>query len=246
MRHSFVALKSTKQKHLSVLLAVFMLSATYSPVFAQAGAPVCPQGSVAIIGAGNNTLSCTPLVKVDSRGWVGFGVDPLYNLDVLQSPGLAFEPTGGTGLAVRSYSEDVAARSTLLRARGSVSQPKAVKSGDSLGNFRTDAFDGQEFVVAGRVRMIAAEDWTPTQHAAYLAFGTTPENGKVPVDYVFILPNGQVGIGTTEPQATLDVAGSLNATQVSVGGHALTPPPVCIGRNFLQYDGKNWHCTPWP
>jgi hypothetical protein len=84
------------------------------------------------------------------------------------------------------------------------------------------SFTGGQFWIGGRITSL------PGQELSALVFATNSSStsGTSPTEKMVILPNGNVGIGTTDPYGKLDVAGNIrlqNANQIYFGGTGSIP-----------------------
>ncbi len=105
----------------------------------------------------------------------------------------------------------------LRRSRGTVAAPTYVQTGDTMGllTFRNHSASQGATVVS-----YATENQTAGSWGANLAFFTIANGGGVNSERMRIDHSGNVGIGTTTPQSTLDIKGVLQlnvSNDVSVG-----------------------------
>jgi len=66
--------------------------------------------------------------------------------------------------------------------------------------------------------------------------GVSPLYGQSAGDALFIDANGNVGIGTSAPQATLDVAGKLNVSDSATITESLTAGTLNVNKNATLAD----------
>ena len=101
----------------------------------------------------------------------------------------------------------------LRKARGSAAAPVPVSNGDLLGVISFGGYDAGPFgPFTGKgavIRAHATQDWLPGDHGAGLSFLTTPNDFLSPVLAMRIEHDGRVGIGITDPQDQLQVAGDV-------------------------------------
>ena len=84
-------------------------------------------------------------------------------------------------------------------------------------------------------------EWTPIAKFSGANHIWLSPRGEA-ADFI-IRETGNVGIGTTAPQAKLDVGGIVNAASYTVNGKPLPVPPVCLGEKMLQFDGTKFLCS---
>jgi hypothetical protein len=143
-----------------------------------------------------------------NAGNVGIGTTtPGFNLDT--------QVTGGGFAinAVTTYGEANAGGSFIGRgAAGTQANPTASQANNNLAVFGGRGYGATGFTSTSRgvFGVYAAENWTDTAQGAYLSLETTPTGSTTRQESVRISPGGNVGIGVgnTNPNATLDVSGT--------------------------------------
>lgn len=95
-------------------------------------------------------------------------------------------------------------------------------SGNRLGYFLTGSRGGAQnnFNVAGMIGYAGGAWNAGVSHPAYLAFETTPSGSTTRAERVRIAPNGNVGIGATNPSFLLDVNGRMRLRDEGGGNTA--------------------------
>ena len=119
------------------------------------------------------------------------------------------------------YSNDTnAAGLSTYKARGTRASPSAVLANDSLMFNGGRGHDGANFPnnSKGAFVIFASQNWTATAQGTYITLETTDNSTTTRDERVRIDQNGEVGIGTTTPDAVLDVAG-LIMTSVGFDGN---------------------------
>jgi hypothetical protein len=133
----------------------------------------------------------TERMRVTASGNVGIGTSsPIGPVEVVRegvSP--AFVST--------SYSDpDFAGAFVGRRARGTMSAPAAVQSGDALVLIGARGYDGTDFTSASRafIRMNASENWTPTAQGTQIVLATTANGTTSTAARVVIQGSGDVEV----------------------------------------------------
>jgi hypothetical protein len=101
----------------------------------------------------------------------------------------------------------------FAKSRGAtVGSYAVVQNNDSIGQFVFEGSDGTDF--AAGASFGAYVDGTPGNNdmPGKLVFSTSPDSTQAPVGRMTIKSNGNVGIGTTEPGAKLEVKGNIQLT----------------------------------
>ena len=103
-----------------------------------------------------------------------------------------------------------------------------------------------------QIDMLAAGDWSPTNHGSYFLFRTTPtgSTSAARAERMRITSTGEIGIGTPSPTCLLHVAGPARVGSYTVAG---APGADTCGAGTLIYlsnevggpvmafsDGTNW------
>ncbi|MGL4630449.1 MAG: hypothetical protein ACRCVT_04510 [Leadbetterella sp.] len=144
---------------------------------------------------------------IEHNGKVGIGnyvlTSPDHQLEVLQ-------PTDNDkGIGVYRYGGD-APGIFGISARGANILPASTYNGNILARFGGKGYDGTNYTTAkARIDMVANEDWSTTETGSIMKFYTTAENTIDPSEKMIIKGNGNVGIGTSDPKATMGVNGDL-------------------------------------
>ena len=93
------------------------------------------------------------------------------------------------------------------KARGTAAAPAAVQNGDDLAVFSGEGYGATGFGGGrGGMSVSAAENWTDTAQGTRVAFNTTVWGTNTPSTKMTIDPFGDVGIGTTAPDGSLEVS----------------------------------------
>jgi hypothetical protein len=150
------------------------------------------------------TTSGTERARIDSSGNVGIGTtSPSQLLDI--------SANGTATVLLSRYSTDASeAAYTVRKARGTASSPSIVSSGDTVVSYNFQGYDGASFLNAARI--IAQIDGTPGTNdmPGRLVFSTTADGAATATERMRIDSSGNVGIGTTSPDANLTVSGAAS------------------------------------
>jgi hypothetical protein len=103
-------------------------------------------------------------------------------------------------------------------AFGTEDAPQPSGANDDLGRVQFMGRDANGWEVGAQVVAEAAESWTNTTHGTSLSFHTAAAGSDSTAARLVIDRDGQVGIGTTNPDAQLHVAGTLRVDNFATGG----------------------------
>ena len=156
------------------------------------------------------SVTALPRMHITSAGYIGIGTNaPNTILEVVS------ESTGT--LTLSKYSEDSSGAAFLgAKARGTFSTPAAVEADDVISGFNATAHNGTDFVSVGGVRSFV-EAIASLNVSSYVKIETS-EVGAV-TEKMRITGAGKVGIGTSSPNAKLNVSnvsGSFSALVMPV------------------------------
>jgi len=146
------------------------------------------------------------LMVLNGNGNVGIGTTaPGAKLQISHNV-----TTGNWPLVIEGYKDTSTAIASifLMRgARGTIASPTAIQSGDIVAQWSTEGYGATGFGGAsvGRLKFGAEENFSDTSAATYLGFDTTPTGSRSGTEKMRITGNGNVGIGTTAPEAKLDI-----------------------------------------
>lgn len=97
----------------------------------------------------------------------------------------------------------------MSRTRGSLSAPTAVTSGDTIGGVYFRAHDGSGTgTTNAAIEVSAGENHSSTNRGSRLIFETTTNGTASRTEKMRIHSNGNIGIGSTNPQAKLHIIGN--------------------------------------
>jgi hypothetical protein len=119
-----------------------------------------------------------------------------------------------------------------FKSRGTIASPTNLSSQDRITGVYGGMYVNNQYRISSAVEMYAGDNPGTGSYPAYIKFGTTPENGTSRQERMRISENGNVGIGTTNPEYKLDVSGTVNASEFLVNG---TP----LSSGFWSQDSEN-------
>jgi hypothetical protein len=105
-------------------------------------------------------------------------------------------------------------------ARGTQGAPAALLAGDNLIFLSGHGHTGTEFTNTLRAFLVAeaSENWTPTATGTRWRFSTTSNGSVTDVERLRIDHDGEIGINTNNPQATLHVNGTVRFEALGTAG----------------------------
>jgi hypothetical protein len=153
-------------------------------------------------------------MTISSTGNVGIGttappdIFDVYSNSAVPAPNIIGDGQG-VSLSVSRYTTNGSSPFfNFQKARGSMASPSAVSSGDILGTLTFVGYDGSSFGTSAAKILSSAEDnFSTSDHGAYLAFYTTADATTTLAEKMRITGAGNVGIGTTTPYYTLQADG---------------------------------------
>lgn len=170
---------------------------------------------------------------VESGGNIGIGTSsPTKALDVQGSEADVWiniqnnSSAGGSrwpGLNIQNYMGSNIANSEvwLATSRGSLASPSPVLSGDPIGGIsgwgQYDTTPGNSNPGA-YIYFYAGGNFSASSTPGEISLQTTPTGSMTTQERMRITQAGRVGIGTNNPSAQLDVAGTINATAMTING----------------------------
>lgn len=173
-----------------------------TPVFSSSALTADNGASSAPIFVGRDNGS--EIFRIADGGNVGIGTtNPDYKLSVIVP--------SGDGIVVRSFSNTADDRPviSLDRNRGTEGSYSAVQSGDNLGEYGwAGSISSTSRVGSSIIRSTATQNWSPGTIGSKIQFFTVQNGTFTKVERLTISHDGLVGIGTTTPNAKLDVNGN--------------------------------------
>ncbi len=178
----------------------------------------------------------TNLLKLYNNGVVEFGNLSHYYTNDLWN--FAAEGNAGPGAFVDTiYAGDGPTGFYSLKARGTLTSPTIVNADDSLGLYGCFGFDGEKPVHAAEIGFQVEGAPSLDNMPARIIFFTNPGGGSEAIERMRITSEGKVGIGTTDPQYTLDVEGYVQAQGYYTGDIVFQKNGSNLWRMFEDEDG---------
>jgi hypothetical protein len=160
----------------------------------------------------------TALTVVDKDGNVGIGT---------ASPKFKFHVVGTVDLTALLFDSIGVVASNIIgrRANGTPSALAPVNANDNLLVLTSRGYAGPGLGPLGDgyvgdraiIRLGASENWSATGQGAYISFDTAASGTTNFSERMRIAHDGNVGVGTTNPQERLHVAGNVRAAQFITG-----------------------------
>lgn len=135
---------------------------------------------------------------------------------------------GGQSIYVHSDTSWRGPHLNYYKSRGTQLAPTIVSSGDTLMSTYYAGYDGSAYMGAAHFNVFAEGDWSTASKGAGFRFETLSKDTSSWGERVRISSNGNVGIATSNPIATLDVNGFAKLKKYSA------EPAACDG----TYDGS--------
>jgi len=102
---------------------------------------------------------------------------------------------------------------STLKSRGTKDIPTAVLSGDELGKFRSEGYNGTNFETAAEIQITATENWTATEHGGQIEFSTTADGTTSTIIRFVIENDGTANFATND----IISVGTLNTHTIPSG-----------------------------
>jgi hypothetical protein len=156
--------------------------------------------------AANGTNVRTERMRITDAGNVGIGTEtPTARIEVVQDSTDLYH-----GISLTSYSRNPIIR--VKAAGGSKNAPTATLAGDAILSLVGEGYNentGWSHPSDAQIRFIATEDFTGTARGTAIQFMNAANQTTGRTERMRIDQNGNVGIGTSTPQATLDINGYM-------------------------------------
>lgn len=156
-------------------------------------------------------LSYSELIRIKQSGAIGVGATPLAKVHVVT--------TSEDIMYLDAYGSSGINNMIFRKARGSISSPSAVQSGDELAWIGARGYGATNFSTASRaaIVMTTAENWTDSAQGTRIVFCTTSNGSASKSDRMVISDAGYLGIGATAPAQKLHLhTGSATPVNLTI------------------------------
>lgn len=190
--------------------------------------------AMTILNNGNIGIGTTnPGAKLEVVGTIrnSHATDGYSELNVLANFGGQLNAYGYTGSSAAGNSPSA----SLGRARGTSASPTAVLSGDRLGifGFRGTYDNSGTFRTSAGLSAIASENWSATAAGAGFGFEVQPNGGIASrITAMTIANSGNVGIGTANADAKIEILGSADMRTVGSSADSVLRVSNTYATNF--------------
>jgi hypothetical protein len=117
------------------------------------------------------------------------------------------------GIAIHRHTDTAAAGSTILniRSNGPHSAPTTITNNDVISRYLSAGYDGTDYAYISEIRTEADGAMSASSMPGRIVFGTTPSGSTTTTEKLRITQAGNIGIGTTAPNALLHVKDGTTA-----------------------------------
>ena len=175
----------------------------------------------------NATASATRMT-LDASGNLGIGTTTVPAASLLEVSNASNSNTSGQVTATTYANSGQGSLFVGRKARGTAAAPAAVQNGDVLTGLWGRGYGATNFngTGGGSILLRAAESWTDTAQGTSIAFNTTTNGTNTLATRMTIAANGNIGIGTTTPSATVE---AVRDGDVAVVGATSFGDGCCAG-----------------
>ena len=197
------------------------------------------------LNMGNRVLHTANKIGVGTNSPVNLiqanGNDVSSLIEVINESSTVFRQTG---FVARNYAGSTGAPTQFIgkTSRGSFGTPTASLNGDHIMDIMAAAGNGVGgFSPVSMISLVAEENISSSSSAGSILLATTAVGTTMPQERVRINPSGRVGIGTTTPNAALDVNGGIRFGDDLVPCNAAKTGAIRYNSGNMQLcDGSAW------
>ena len=168
------------------------------------------------------------------------GNDQVSTISVMNKSSSAFRQTG---FYATNYTGAAGGATQFLGkvARGSAGAPAQVLVGDHALDIMGMAHDGSStFYPVGGISIVSEDNITSTSSAGSVRISTTQIGTNTPMERMRVSPNGNVGIGTTSPNVTLEINGAIRLNNELTLCNAAKTGALRYNTQLELCDGSSW------
>jgi hypothetical protein len=176
----------------------------------------------------------TEAMRINSSGQVGIGTSPTSKVDIVED--------GGAGvMRLTSYRAAAGQSEYALRfARGSVSSPTVVLTGDAIGNFTAYPYNGTDFnLQTANIAALVTGTVTSSSIPTAITFGTSATGTAYSSERMRIESDGDVLIAKSANSLSsvgIELIGETDPSKGRIRG--TTSGSTCMHLNRLVDDGN--------
>ena len=195
-------------------------------------------------GSGNFAAGAGTFSSLTSSANVGIGTtNPRTLLEVVN-----LNADSTRGIVSTQISEDTLAPNFVVRkARGTLAAPSPVLAGDVIGNLTYWGYDGSTYQQSTALRTLAAENFSSSGFGSHFTILTSPVGVKNNIERFRVTADGNIGIGTTAPNAKLTLSGAGGSTASGIEffttGNA-SNYSGWAGRIYIDTPSGSWGTAP--
>lgn len=196
-----------------------------------------------VFETGTGSVAPTERMRITTAGLVGLGTEtPEFGLNIVRD---------AAHISIDRYSSSQNGPGYVGRhARGTVAIPLALLTDDVLTTIGGRGYDGTAFSTTTRARLDfrAAEDWSITEHGAYMSFNTTEIGTVINAEKMRLTDAGTLAINTTAPSASAilqtdsTTKGFLPPRMTTAQRNAISSPAsglMVFNTTTAQWEGYN-------
>ncbi|WP_375578325.1 hypothetical protein ABWH96_14965 [Marivirga tractuosa] len=107
------------------------------------------------------------------------------------------------------------------RSGGTIDKPTNISPEQRISGVYGSSYLNNDYEVSTAIEFFSGKESGNNGSSSYIKFGTTGIGSTQRLERMRITENGNVGIGTSNPEYNLEVEGSLNANEIYLNGESL-------------------------